>query len=136
VFWKSPWKYFTVNLNAKISRSFSGMEKMYSLLCTVTHDTKIREFRYKLLNDIVFTNDKLFRFKMICSPLRQFLSNRSWVPWAILFHCDVTKSFWQLLFPGIIEQRITSTSLTLENVIFGVCNVVEDFHYSKQSYFC
>ena len=44
---------------------------IYPLLFTVTHDTKTREFQYKLLNNIVFTNDKLFRFKVIAPFLKQ-----------------------------------------------------------------
>ena len=45
---------------------------IYSLLFTVTKviaETKIHEFQYKMLNNIVFTNEKIFRFKMIDSPL-------------------------------------------------------------------
>ena len=45
-------------------------KKIYSLPFVVTTETKIRrEFQYKLLNDIVFTNEKLFPFKMIDSHL-------------------------------------------------------------------
>ena len=55
-------------------------EKIYSLPFTVTVETKLREFKYKILNDIVYTNDKLFRFKMIESPLCTFLSGRRLIP--------------------------------------------------------
>ena len=44
----------------------------FDLPFTVTVETKLREFQYKILNDIVYTNDKLFRFKMIESPLCTF----------------------------------------------------------------
>ena len=33
-----------------------------------------------------------------------------------------------MLCSWISEQKVISTSLTLENVIFGVLNVAEDFH--------
>ena len=33
-----------------------------------TLDSKLREFQYKILNNIVFTNDKLFRFGLSHSP--------------------------------------------------------------------
>ena len=46
--------------------------KMYSLLFVVTIETKLQEFQYKILNDILFTNDKLFTFKLIDSPLHIF----------------------------------------------------------------
>ena len=47
-------------------------KEIYPLSFTVTHDTKTKEFQYKLSNNIVFTNEKLFRFKMIDSPLCAF----------------------------------------------------------------
>ena len=103
-------------------------KEIYSLPFTVAHDTKTREFQYKLLNNIVFTNEKLFRFKMIDSPLCAFCQTEVESPEHLFFHCDITKSFWQLLCSWISEQKVISTSLTLENVIFGVFNVVEDFH--------
>ena len=43
--------------------------EIYSLPFIVTIETKIREFQYKILNNIVFTNEKMFRLKMIESPL-------------------------------------------------------------------
>ena len=46
----------------------------------------------------------------------------------LFFHCNVTKSFWQLLFSWISEEKVILPSLTLENVFFGVFHVVEDFH--------
>ena len=101
---------------------------IYSLPFTVAHDTKTREFQYKLLNNIVFTNDKLFRFKMIDSPLCAFCQTEVESPEHLFFHCNVTKSFWQLLCSRMSEQKVISTPLTLENVIFGVFNIVEDFH--------
>ena len=103
-------------------------KEIYSLPFSVTHDTKIREFQYKLLNNIVFTNEKLFRFKMINSPLCAFCQTEVESPEHLFFHCNVTKSFWQLLFSWISEQKVILTSLTLENVFFGVFHVVEDFH--------
>ena len=71
---------------AKISRSFSGMER--NLLSSVYRHTqfKFREFQYKLLNNIVFTNDKLFRFNIIDSLLRVFCQTEVESPEHLLFH--------------------------------------------------
>ena len=57
-----------IKLNQKYPKLFVEWKKIYCLPFTVTTDTTIREFQYKLLNNIVFTNDKLFRFKV---PLRR-----------------------------------------------------------------
>ena len=107
-------QYFRAALYPKLSVEW---KKIYSPPFTVTIDTKIREFQYKLLNNVVFTNDKLFRFKMIDSPSPEHL----------FFHCNVTKTFWNLLSSWLIKQKIITTSLALENVLFGVLNAIEDF---------
>jgi len=69
-------------------------KKIYSLPFTVTVETKIRECQYKILNDIVYTNDKLFRFKMIESPLCSFCQKEDESLEHLLFHCKITKDFW------------------------------------------
>lgn len=116
-----------IKLNQKYPELSVEWKKIYSLPFTVTTDTKIREFQYKLLNNIVFTNDKLFRFKMIDSPFCAFCQTEVESLEHLFFHCNVTKTFWNLLSSWLIKQKIITTSLTLENVLFGVFNVIEDF---------
>ena len=58
---KEKFSYFSFNLN-----------DIYSLPFKVTIETKIREFQYKVLNNIVFTNKKMFKFKMTDSPSCSF----------------------------------------------------------------
>ena len=65
---------------------------------------------------------------MINSPLCAFCQTEVESPEHLFFYCNVTKSFWQLLFSWISEQKVILTSLTLENVFFGVFHVAEDFH--------
>ena len=43
-------------------------EKVYSLAFETTLESKIREFQYKILNCIVFTNEKLSRIGLVKSP--------------------------------------------------------------------
>ena len=102
---------------------------IYSLPFTVTQDTKTREFQYKLLNNIVFTTAKLFRFKMIDAPLCAFCQTDVESPEHLFFHCDVTKSFWHLLCSWISEQKVISISLTLENLWSIQCR--RGLSYSK-----
>ena len=48
-------------------------KKLYSLPFETTPlHTKLIEFQYKILNLIIFTNEKLHRFKMVDSPLCAF----------------------------------------------------------------
>ena len=116
-----------IKLDNKYPELSVEWKKIYSLPFTVTLETKVREFQYKLLNNIVFTNDKLFKFKMIDSPLCDFCQTEVESLEHLFFHCDVTKIFWKSLSSWLIKQKITTTFLTLENVLFGVFNAMDDF---------
>ena len=73
---------------AKILKTYPDLaiewKKLYSLAFETTLDTKLREFQYKILNLIIFTNKKLYRFKMVDSPLRYVpFAIRMKNPWSI-----------------------------------------------------
>ena len=64
---------------------------------------------------------------MIDSPLCAFCQTEVESLEHIFFHCNVTKTFWNLLSSWLIKQKMITTSLTLENVLFRVLNAIEDF---------
>ena len=51
-------------LTAKYHRLTIDWKRVYLLSFRTTLETKLREFQFKILNRIVFTNEKLFRFDM------------------------------------------------------------------------
>ena len=102
-------------------------KKIYSLPFTVTVETKLREFQYKILNDIVYTNDKLFRFKMIESPLCTFCQKEDESLEHLLFHCTIPKNLWLAFSSWVSKQNISMETLTLINILFGEFNDNEDF---------
>ena len=102
-------------------------KKIYSLPFTVTVETKLREFQNKILNDIGYTNDKLFRFKMIESPLCTFCQKEDESLEHLLFHCTITNYFWLACSSWISVQNISMETLALINILFGVFNDNEDF---------
>ena len=54
----------------KYSETSINWEKVNSLPFHTTLDSKLREFQYKILNNIVFTNDQLFRFGLSQDKIR------------------------------------------------------------------
>jgi hypothetical protein len=101
--------------------------KIYSLPFVVTIETKLREFQYKLLNDIIFTNEKLFRFKMIESPLCNFCKKEVESLEHLLFYCKCTEVFWQALFSWLRKRNICIETVSLITILFG------EFRESKNS---
>ena len=54
-------------------------DKVYSLAFQTTLESKIREFQYKILNCIVFTNEKLSRRNGLCGAFTILLQDIFWV---------------------------------------------------------
>ncbi|KAL9988158.1 hypothetical protein ACROYT_G002566 [Oculina patagonica] len=70
-------------------------KKIYSLAFSVTLDTKLRAFQYKLLNHIVYTNDRLYKFKIVDSPLCAFCYSEDESLEHLLFLCKASEVFWK-----------------------------------------
>ena len=114
-------------MNEKFPELQVSWKEIYSLPFVVTIETKIREFQYKILNNIVFTNEKLFRLKMIDSSLYVFCKGEVESLEHLLFFCEVTKMFWRAFCTWLAECKIRIESLNISDVLFGVYKKGEDF---------
>ena len=91
-----------------------------------TLEPKLREFQFKTLNRIVFTNEKLFRFGMADSPSCAFCQTEVESIEHLLFSCKVSSSFWKHVLSWLRDYNIFVDSLK-EDVIFGKFDIAEDF---------
>ena len=78
-----------VKLAAKYSNIDINWKSVYSLSFRTTLESKLREFQFKILNRIVFTNEKLFRFGMADSPSCAFYLTDVESVEHLLFSCRV-----------------------------------------------
>ena len=101
--------------------------EIYSLSLKVSLETKIREFQYTVLNNLVFTNEKLFKIKMIDSPQCTFCKNEIESLEHLFYNCEVTRSFWVALRSWLVEHNINLKPSSVFNVLFGIFNAGEDF---------
>ena len=102
-------------------------KKIYSLPFIVTIETKIREFQYKVLNNIVFTNEKMFRLNMTDSPSCTFCKREVESFEHLFFYCDVTKTFWEAFCSWLGECKVKFQPFTIMDIIFGVFNTEDDY---------
>ena len=86
--------------------------EIYSLSFKLSLETKIREFQYKVLNNIVFTNEKLFKIKMIDSPQYTFCKNEIESLEHLFYNCQITRSFWVALRSWLMECNINLEPLS------------------------
>ena len=69
--------------------------EIFSLAFNVTLDTNLRVFQHKLLNRIIFTNDKRFKFKLVDSPSCTFCKTNEESLEHLLFFLKITEFFWK-----------------------------------------
>ena len=87
-------------------------ERVYSLPFKITVDTKWREFQYKILHRICYTN-VTFKFGLAESPLGYFCNEELETLEHFLFHCERFNTFWNelntILNPRTYKQIHTPT---------------------------
>ena len=67
---------------------------IYSLPARVTTDIKIRLFRYKVLNNILFLNQRLYYMKKIDSPLCSLCKREVETVPHLFLKCGQSENFW------------------------------------------
>ena len=95
-------------------------EKNILLPFKVTLDTKLREFQYKILHRNSYTNDMLFKIRIVDSPLCYFCGKEIETLEHFFFFCEWVRFFWKELNTILKSQKITSGSFDIKNVIFGL----------------
>ena len=60
-------------------------KSIYILSRHVTLDTNLRMFQYKLLNNVLYLNNILFRFKKVDFPLCSYCNEEEEIPQSFLF---------------------------------------------------
>lgn len=111
----------------KYSDTVIDWKKVYSLPFRTTLDSKLREFQYKILNNIVFTNDKLFRFGLSRSPNCTFCSEESESLEHLLLRCKVSSKFWKEVLSWLKDNNIGTESFTETSLFLGFFEETEDF---------
>ena len=101
-------------ISDKYSDTVIDWKRVYSLPFCTTLDSKLREFQYKILNNIVFTSDKLFRFGLSKSP-------------NLLSRCKVSSKFWKQVLSWLKENNIDIESFNEIGLILGIFEETEDF---------
>ena len=71
-------------------------KSIYLLPRRVTLDTNLRMFQYKLLNNVLYLNKMLFRFKKVDSPLCSYCNEEETLL-HLFYSCLITKQIWNKL---------------------------------------
>ena len=84
----------------------------------VTIDTNLRTFQYKILNKVLYINEKLFKFKIVPPPLCSFCNSVDETPIHLFYSCNQTKSLWSKF------QELFNSEILLPQIRHRVLSLV------------
>ena len=87
----------------------------------VTVDTNLRIFQYKILNNVLYLNENVFRFKKISYPLCSFYQSENETPIHLFHRCIKTYLLWYK-FKKFLKAKIDLPVNTPQSAIFGFLN--------------
>ena len=97
-------------------------KEIYILPRKVSIDTLLRMFQYKILNNILFVNKLLFKFKKVRSPLCSFCNSAVEMPLHIFYTCNITKRLWNEL-QYFVSQYLYIPEITPQSALFVFFNI-------------
>jgi len=114
-------------LTNKYPNTAINWQKVYSLAFQTTLESKIREFQYKILNYIVFTNEKLCRFGLVKSPIRTFCREVAESVEHLLFSCKISSEFWKHVLSWLRDNNVFVGTIDESYLILGKFDIANDF---------
>ena len=96
-----------------------GMGKVYMLPRIVTIESSLRSFQYKILNNILYLNERLIKFNIVGSPLCSLCGAYNESIKHLFCTCTVTQRLWDQLRSWLYEV-ISFPILEPKTVILGL----------------
>ena len=116
-------QYWETKLN--VGQRRIDWRKVFPIPRISTIESYTRSFQYKILNNALFFNKRLFKFGVIESPACSFCGQVDESPIHFFCQCSVTVELWKKrqrwLTPSIVLP-----DLTLENALLGYMPIISD----------
>ena len=98
----------------------------------VANKQYLRSFQYKVLNSVLYTNDRLCKIGYVSNPNYPFCHQLTDTISHILFGCSFSNSFWHEVNEKILSKikSCRSLSLTYCNVTVGSFEEMDLFNYT------
>ena len=97
---------------------------IYRIPRIATLETKIRIFQYKLLNNVLYLNKKLFQFGIISQSKCSFCDLYDETPHHIFYECTYTQNLWNQL-RLYLSEKVALPVLNPQSAIFGFTDVLD-----------
>ena len=109
-------------LNELVKTDSLDWEQIYLLPRLVTLDSYSRFFQYKILNNVLYLNKKLFKFRQLTSPLCSFCKLSDETVLHLFYECNIILNLWNEL-DLFFENEFTLLDLTPQAAFSGFLKV-------------
>ena len=109
------------NLEKYISDEEIDWEKVFLLPWKVTIESNLCLFQYKILNNILFLNDKLHKMNIVNNPRCTFCDTENETIVHFFCYCEKTRELWNE-FTKWLADAIGLPDLNPQNALIDVCN--------------
>ena len=97
---------------------------IYRIPGIATLETKIRIFQYKLLNNVLYLNKKLFQFSITSQSKCSFCELFDETPQHIFYKCTYAQNLCNQLWL-YLSEKVALPVLNQQSVIFGFIDVLD-----------
>ena len=105
-------------LNELFKTNSFDWKQIYLLPRLVILDSYSRSFQYKILNNVLYLNKKLFKFRKSMSPLCPFCKLSNETVLHLFYECNITLNLWNELVL-FFENEFTLFDLTPQAAFLG-----------------
>ena len=85
------------------------------------------EFQYRILNCIIFTNEKLNLIGVVESPKCTFCQEEAESVEHLLFSCRISSDFWKHVLSWLRDNDFHVATIDESDLIFGKFDILEDY---------
>ena len=92
---------------------------VYRRIYTSTIDTRLRAFQYKIINNCLYLNQKLFKFGLVESPLCSFCKKYPESMLHMYVECTESKVFYAECRDWLKSVDLCFPEMTVDNILLG-----------------
>ena len=107
-------------LHRDFNLSEKELQQVFLLPHKVALEPYVRAFQYKVLNRILYTNEKLHKIGFTPHKDCSFCKSESETLTHLLYHCPLSIAFWRDFEAYWLLVKNEQIHLTLENIIAGI----------------
>ena len=107
------------NVERKLVEQNISTKAVYELPFKVTMENKLRCFQYKVVHNVLPTNNNLYKVKLRTSPDCDRCSHPHENLVHLLYECPSIQIFWQRVISWWNEKRLENVTLSTSDILYG-----------------